>query len=356
MSTTTKTTLVRITLSVLVATTSLVLAGTAAQAIPVHGEHVTQAARATQVASDGEMRLLRDVLAVDRTIGYLAMATLIGGWVFLAVIWPAGAAVRRTRQVLTVAWLLGFLATVAGMGLQGATESRSGFGGVIDTEALSDALETDPGRAWASRAMMLLLALPLLVALARDTAHAARAVWWRVGALVVAAGLVRTRGFVGHSTDTAHSALGAVANFVHIAAIATWIGGLVLLAFVVLPRRDPAELADVVPRYSTIAKYTVGAIVLAGAVLTWVVLGALDDLFDTHYGRVLLLKLVIFAAVMVVAWFSKRWVDARLKLAVVLEGDAATVKPFVVSVAAEVALAVALMAVSAVLVGASPGS
>jgi copper transport protein len=306
------------------------------------------------IASDGEMRLLRDVLTVDRTIGYLAMATLIGGWVFLATVWPAGAAVRRTRRVLTVAWLTGFLATLAGLGLQGATVTRRGLGGVVDTEALSDALETDPGRAWASRAMILLLALPLLGALARDTVHAARAIWWRVGALVVAGGLVRTRGFVGHSTETAHSTLGAVSNFLHIAAIAIWIGGLILLAVVVLPRRDPRELADVVPRFSILAKYAVVVVVLAGSALTWVVLGGLDDLVDTHYGRVLLLKLVIFAALMAAAWFSKRWVDARLKLPVMLDGDVSTVRPFVISVAAEVALAVALMAVSAVLVSASP--
>jgi hypothetical protein len=38
----------------------------------------------------------------------------------------------------------------------------------------------------------------------------------------------------------------------------------------------------------------------------------------------------------------------------VLDGDVSTVRPFVISVAAEVALAVALMAVSAVLVSASP--
>jgi copper transport protein len=300
---------------------------------------------------------VRDVLAMDRTLGYLAMATLIGGWGFLAMVWPAGAAVRRARHVLAVAWIAGFVATVAGLGLQAAAESGGGFGGVIDPGALSDALETDPGRAWASRALMLLLALPLLGALARDTEHAARAIWWRVGALVVAGGLVRTRGFVGHSTESAHSVLGAVANFCHIAAIAVWVGGLVLMLGVVLPRRDPRELADVLPRFSIVAKYAVVVVVAAGSALTWVLLGGPDNLYDTDYGRVLLLKLVIFAALMVAAWFSKRWVDARLNLPVVLDGDTATVRPIVLSVAAEVVFVVALMGVSAVLVATtSPGT
>jgi copper transport protein len=204
--------------------------------------------------------------------------------------------------------------------------------------------------------MLFLLTLPLLGALARDTEHAPRAVWWRVGALAVSAGLLRTLGLVGHSTETADSTLGAVADFVHVAAIAAWIGGLVLLAAVVLPRRRPEELAAVVPRFSNIAKYAVGTIVVAGGALTWVVVGGLDDLVDTHYGRVLLLKLAILTAVLVAAWFSKRWVDARLRLAVVLDGDVVTVRPFVVSVAAEVVLAVALLAVASVLVSTSPGT
>jgi copper transport protein len=325
-----------------VVTTWLALVATAAHASPIHGGHVAQAA-AEPVASDGEMRLLRDVLIVDRTIGYLAIAALCGGWLFLAVVWPAGAGVRRTRRVLTIAWLAGFLSTVAGLGLQAATVRRAGFGGVFDTGAVADVLDTGLGRAWAARALLYLLTLPLLGALARDAEHAARAVWWRVAALAVAAGLLRTLGLVGHSTETTDSTLGAVADFVHVAAIAAWIGGLVLLAVVV-------------PRFSTIAKYAVGVVVVAGTVLTWVVVGGVDDLLHTHYGRVLLLKLAILAAVLVAAWCSKRWVDARLRLAVVLEGDAVTVRPFVVSVAAEVVLAVALLGVASVLVSTSPGT
>jgi copper transport protein len=317
---------------------------------------VAAVAHGPEAASASEMRWLRDALAVDRTVGYLAMATLIGGWVFLAVVWPDGAGVRRTRRLLTVAWITGLLATLVGLGLVGAIVHGSGFGGVVDGGVISDVLETDPGRAWMSRAMMLLLALPLLGALARDQEHAARALWWRLGVLVVSAGLVRTRGFVGHSMETDHSALDSAANFVHISAIATWLGGLILLAFVVLPRRDPRELAVVLPRYSKVALYAVGVLVLAGVVLSWIIVGGWDDLFGTRYGRVLLIKLVIFTGLMGVAGVSKRWVDTRLRLAVVGGGEMVSLRAIVVPVLTEVAFAVALMGISAGLVSASPGT
>lgn len=348
----------------LVATTWLALVATSASAAPLHDgeEHATGAAT-TQPASDAAVDLVRRVFITDRTVGYLALAALCGGWLFLAAVWPDGAAVRRTRRVLSIAWCAGFLATVAGLGLQAATLQRSGLEGAFDTDAITDVLDTDTGRAWAARALLYVLSLPLLGALARDASAAVRSTWWRVGALAVSAGLLRTMGLVGHTTEADESALGAVADFVHVGAIAAWVGGLVLLTSVVLPRRRPDELAAVVPRFSTMAKYAVGTTLVAGVALWWVVVGGVDATFDTHYGRVLLLKLGVFGGVLVAAWFSKRWVENRLLVAPAdVDGDvdatdeAAAIRPFVVSVATEVVLAVVLLGVASVLVSTNPGA
>jgi putative copper export protein len=212
------------------------------------------------------MRLLRDVLIVDRTIGYLAVAALCGGWLLLALVWPTVAAVRRTRQVLVAAWIAGFASTVAGLGLQAATVRRTGFGGVGDPDVLADALQTDPGRAWATRAVLFVMALPLLAALVRDTRHAARAIWWRVAALAVGGGLLWTLGLVGDSTETPHSTLGAITDFVvHVAAVAAGIGGLVLL---VSAARPPTQQQRGLPRRVlrlTLTALPIGLLVLPGS-------------------------------------------------------------------------------------------
>jgi copper transport protein len=141
-----------------------------------------------------------------------------------------------------------------------------------------------------------------------------------------------------------------------VAAVAAWVGGLVVLGVVVLPRRRPDELLAVVPRFSSVARVAVGTAIVAGVALTWAVSGGLDEVLHTHYGRVLLLKVTILGAALLAALASKRWVDDRLRLAVVLRGDRHTVRPFVVSVAAEVALAVALLGVAGLLVSTSPGT
>ena len=127
-----------------------------------------------------------------------------------------------------------------------------------------------------------------------------------------------------------------------------------MLSFVVLPRRDAAELEHVVPRYSTVAFASVLVIVSGGAVLTWQLVGGLHGLVDSHYGHVLLVKLGAFVLLLVVARSSKHWVDSRLDLAVLSGGLRATIRPFVISVVTEVALAVVVLGVVSVLVATSP--
>ena len=48
-----------------------------------------------------------------RVVGYLAMAVLIGGLLFISLLWPAGAGERRTRFVLAAAVVAGVAASVA---------------------------------------------------------------------------------------------------------------------------------------------------------------------------------------------------------------------------------------------------
>ena len=56
------------------------------------------------------------------------------------------------------------------------------------------------------------------------------------------------------------------------------------------------------------------------------------------------------------AQHSKAWVRHRLDVAVLLDGDRATVRPFVYSVAAEAGLALAILAAASVLVTSIPGA
>ena len=70
------------------------------------------------------------------------------------------------------------------------------------------------------------------------------------------------------------------------------------------PRRG-GRSRDALPRFSKLALGCVVAIVATGAFQTWRQVGSLDALRSTDYGRILVVKLVLFAGVIVFAALSR---------------------------------------------------
>ena len=286
--------------------------------------------------------------------GFLCAALFIGVLAFFALIWPQGAGVPRMRRALSAAWILGLAATLAQTGLQAAYGALLPLGGVFNGSALENLFATRLGAVLIARAGLWLLAGVVLAALLQQQDRAARSPGWRVGLIAVAFGLLRTTSMPGHD-DTAHPLVGAVADTAHLAGVSLWIGGLLTLLFGVLPRRLPQEMAGAVARYSKLALVSMLVIIAAGTVLAWQLVGSVSALLHTSYGHTLLLKLAFVATVLLLAQHSKAWVRHRLDVAVLLDGDRATVRPFVYSVAAEAGLALAVLAAASVLVTSNPG-
>ncbi|WP_078655649.1 copper resistance CopC/CopD family protein [Streptomyces fulvoviolaceus] len=310
---------------------------------------------------------VRRGLVAARWAGYLSLALFIGGLAFITLLWPRGAYEPRARALLGLAWTGGLLATVAAIGLQGAYSptlefARAGgppsFGGLRDAlraSTYADVLATEPGVVLAARGLMWVLAAVVLGALLQGGAGTSRSPGWRVGALAVTFGLLRTTGMTGHNSEGSEPTWGAVADVVHLLGASLWIGGLAMLALAVLPRRRPGELAVVVPGYSRLAAVSVTGIVVAGLVLAWQVVGSYDALLHTSYGHLLLIKTAVLGGVLLAAYASRQWVRTRLDLAVLLRGDAATVRPFGYSVAVETGLVLVVLVVTSLLVTADPG-
>jgi putative copper export protein/methionine-rich copper-binding protein CopC len=298
---------------------------------------------------------VRKGLVAARWTGYLSLALFVGGLAFVALLWPRGAGVPRARTLLALAWTGGVLSTVASIGLEGAYTSFGGLRDALRPSSYADVLTTGPGIALAARGLLWVLAAVVLGALLQGGARTSRSPGWRVGALAVSVGLLRATGMSGHNSEGGEPAWGALADLLHLLGAALWIGGLAMLTVAVLPRRRAGELAEVVPGYSRLAAVAVTAIVGAGLVLAWQVVGSYDGLLHTSYGHLLLVKAAVLAAVLLIAQSSRRWVRTRLDLAVLLRGDAATVRPFGYSVAAETGLVLVVLAVTSLLVTANPG-
>ncbi len=313
--------------------------------------HVKESSKAAASPSEenanappDDSRLITWVTVGARIVGYLAMAVFVGGLLFISLLWPAGAAERRTRRLLGVSVLAGILSAAAS---EAVVVWRSSGG-----MTLREALNEDFGRVTTATALLWLLAAVVVAAVFQRGASVVRELPWRVAALVIGAGLIRTTGMNAHATQGPEPTWGAAAEFLHLVGISAWVGGLTVMTVCLLPRRRIAELEQVVPKFSTIALVSVLVIVSSGLILSWQIISSVDGFWQTHYARVLLLKLALFGAVLLAAMKSKSWVGRHLTSS---SHRGTAVGSFVASVATETVLVIAVLGAASVLVTSSPG-
>jgi copper transport protein len=95
-------------------------------------------------------------------------------------------------------------------------------------------------------------------------------------------------------------------------------------------------------------------IVASGSILVWQLIWPIDGLLSTHYNRVLVVKLSLFALVLAAAMASKRWVDRNVTGATAARRRTA-VRDIRTSVVAETVLVAAVLGAASVLATSSPG-
>ena len=93
----------------------------------------------------------------------------------------------------------------------------------------------------------------------------------------------------GHAQGASGHAQAVNSLLIHIAGAAAWIGGLITVIFVSRVV-DRARLQVITERYSTIALFAFAAVAISGVVSAMIRIGNFDELFNTGYGQVVLLK------------------------------------------------------------------
>jgi copper transport protein len=270
---------------------------------------------ASLLATTGGSRTVGIVYGIDRGALYAGLALLIGGALFLAAVWRRGRDDRRARWIVWGGWITVVVTTVLGIALEGVYGAGLPLNDLFDTTVFRDVLDTRYGHVALVRLALLVVAIPLLRLLLhrRPAAEHPLRWWWTAGAAVVAAGIAVTPGIAGHAGTGIQTGLAIPADLVHVLAMAAWLGGLAMLCVAVLPRRDVEELRAVLPRYSNIALGAVVALVVTGGYQAWRQVGSFDALKTTDYGRLLIAKLIAFAALIVAAAFSREVVNRRFR-------------------------------------------
>jgi copper transport protein len=321
------------------------------------------------LAGGGGSKVVGTLFMLARLGIFAGLTILIGAAVFVIVIWRAGFGHPAVRRLLWGAWGAAVVGTVASIGLQGAYASGLGIGSAVDPSLLAEIITTRYGLVSMGRLSLLGLTILVLLALGRPALAEQRDDNRRRlaedGAALGAAGLLLTLGLAGHAGTGPFIPIGILADLLHLAGISVWLGGLVLLVTVVLPRREADELRAVVPRFSSIAFWAVVTIVASGTVQAWRQLGSLGALTGTTYGRLLLVKVGLVAVIVATAWASRRLVGSRLGRAALVprpagpgadafNPDVETTTRLRRLVGIEVGLAAVVLAVTSLLVQAAP--
>ena len=174
----------------------------------------------------------------------------------------------------------------------------------------------------------------------------------RTWATLLTAAALFTFAASSHAAAASGNGWAVAADFAHLIAAAVWAGGLIFLALLLLQQHrrqaepDPVQMVPLLKRYSLSAQIAVFLLALTGLLSSFVQLPSAASLFATTYGRVLLIKLIIVAAILALAYFNNR--------AVRRAQDTVTSQPklrlFTRRVAAEAGIAAILFISVAVLV------
>ncbi|HYL43112.1 MAG TPA: copper resistance protein CopC [Ktedonobacteraceae bacterium] len=233
-----------------------------------------------------------------RLLHFSGYALAFGVLAFLQlVLRPLGLARVETMQK----WLwrltsLGILALLCAEPVSLFAQIASlGNGAFFDANFTGDLLASSFGRVLFQRLGAALL-LWVLVGIAKQ--GNGRAV---PAALVLGIALAFADDEASHAIRSNPLWLGLLSNAVHIAAMGIWVGGLVALLAIWRLKEVRSRRDEIISLFGRLAAASVAALVLSGAIMAWLHLTRLFDLFTTVYGWALTAKLfLVLAALLVV--------------------------------------------------------
>jgi putative copper resistance protein D len=204
---------------------------------------------------------------------------------------------RRLFRLAFWSLIAALLSALLWFWLEVASMSELSLKNALSTPAWRAVLfETQFGRVWQLR-LGLIVAAFVLVASALAQVKAQRAlvvVLW-----LVSVALLTSLAWISHAAAATVHLFGVSGDMLHLCAAGFWIGGLVPLTIFLVCVHASFSLGEtvvrVVRRFSTLSLCCVSVLVVSGISNSWLLVGSIHALFTTPYGRLLLVKLALFA-------------------------------------------------------------
>lgn len=302
-----------------------------------------RSAAPTAGAEQGVDPVVQAAIPVVKYLGYVGLVLLIGPVLVLALLWPQRLSRRGPSRLVWTGMGLIVASTLGTLWLQVPYSTGRGVFDV-GTAELTEALGTSFGAVLLVRLGFLCAAALLLRPLLAGAGGDGKVDLVLLGVLGVST--LATWPLTGHPSASPVGGVSVAVDAVHLAAMAVWLGGLVMLVGFLLRLADERELGAILPIWSRWAALAVSALVLAGTIQALIEVGTPGALLSTTYGRLILAKVALFAVVLAVAWYARRLVLHRAA-----QGRPALLRR---TVTAELGITAVVLALTAVLVQTTP--
>ena len=238
---------------------------------------------------------------------------------------------RRIHRLIALLLIAAALASAAKVLMLAGSMSED-FAGMFDGSYAGMILRAGEGRAIGIRMVGLFVGAALFL---RQPLYRTAA----LGALIAAGSFAA----MGHVHALEPNTAATLLSVLHLGCAAFWLGALWPLLHVARDG-DDAQTAAVAARFGKIAMSVVAALIVAGMLLLYRMLGSVSELWTGAYGRMLSLKLLFVAALLGAAALNKLRLTPRLAA-----GDARAGRHLRRSIRAEMVLGGLILLVTAAL-------
>jgi copper transport protein len=194
---------------------------------------------------------------------------------------------------------------------------------------IAQAISTKFGNVWTTRmiesSILMIIAVFVYRKLSRTGALPSKAEVLAI--LVMGLAVLVTSSLIAHGAATGQVAA-ILLDFFHNTAASIWIGGIILMGFVAMPkilavadeRARAAAISILIPRFSTIVVTILGIAIITGPLLLFLIESDLSLTLASTYGKALAIKLAL-AGVMVVMGGYSQFVIQKKAVAVMVGGS-----------------------------------
>lgn len=243
-------------------------------------------------------------LWLGRVLSTLGIATVFGALVVIAAAWPEGVEYLITVRFLRAAWVFALIGTVLFTAAAAAAVSGSSLGSGFNPRSWIDLLDAG----WSGRAALLRLVLVIAMAWAAFRPDRVIDPVTQMAALGIPALAVAMIG-VGRVNGSL-VVIGVILGIAHALAMAIWLGGVILLARVVLSGPGEEDLVHAVRGFARISVIAIIVTITTGLAQMFRLDGG--NLFNNAHGRVTVLKVVLVAGMVFIGLSARQFAQQRL--------------------------------------------